>query len=403
MGIGWWVWVVLLCLVALVWASRHIEISRARRRFRPLSEDSYKDGLADPPSLSVLIAAKDEEANIERAVRTMLAQDYPRFELIVINDRSTDGTPAILERLAAETGTNGRLKVVHVTQLREGWFGKNNAMREGVARAGGQWLCFSDADCTQLSRRTLSLAVRHAVETGAEFLSVLPILEARGFWERIVQPVCGAVMVFWFHPKRVNDPRHPAAYANGAFMMITRETYQAIGGHEAVRTEVNEDIHMARLAKQSGRRLLVVSNDNLYSVRMYTGLRQIWHGWSRIFYGCFGSFRRLFISMMFLLTTNVLPYASLILGWTVTGVRGWDQAGPWRIVALAASAAVLAQVTTIARFYRMSRTSPWLAPTFILGAVICIGMLISAMRRLGGRATTTWRGTTYRGNQVASA
>ncbi|MGB9626477.1 MAG: glycosyltransferase [Phycisphaerae bacterium] len=403
MGAAWCVWVVVLFLIALVWASRNLEISRARREQRPLDERSYDGPPPNPPMVSVLIAAKDEEENIERAVRTMLAQDYPRFELIVIDDRSTDRTPAILDRLAAEAkkaGNPDRLKVVHVERLRDGWFGKNNAMREGMERAVGEWLCFSDADCRQISTRTLSLAVRHAVENGIDFLSVLPILETRSFWERIIQPVCGAVMVFWFHPKRVNDPKHPAAYANGAFMLMKRSTYVAIGGHEAVRTQVNEDMHMARLAKERGQRLAVVQNDNLYSVRMYSGLRQIWRGWSRIFYGCFGSFRRLLISAAFLLVTNVLPYSSAVAAWAVIAARGWTDAGPWRLVALAATTAVAMHIVTIARFYRLSRVNVWLAPTFIVGAVICIGMLVNAMFKLGGRTTTVWRGTAYRGNAV---
>mgnify|MGYP005837824893 CR=1 FL=1 len=405
MGIGWWIWIVTLSLVAAVWVSRHVEISLARRRHRPLAEDSY-DGPPQPaPFVSFLIAAKDEEANIERAIRSVLSQDYPQFELIVINDRSTDGTRAILERLAADTaGVNrdGRLRVIHIEQLREGWFGKNNAMREGVSRAGGEWLCFSDADCAQISRRTLSLAMRHATENNIDFLSVLPILETRGFWERVIQPACGAVMVFWFHPKRVNDPRHSAAYANGAFMLMRRRTYDAIGGHDAVRTEVNEDMHMARLAKEQGHRLEVVQNDNLYSVRMYTSLRAIWHGWSRIFYGCFGTFSRLLITLRMLLIMNIFPVGSAMAAWVLVAARGWDAAGPWRAVAAAATVAVVMQTTVIARFYRLSRANPWLAPTWIIGVVFCIGMLINAMLKLGGRTTTTWRGTTYRGSRLAS-
>jgi chlorobactene glucosyltransferase len=403
MTIGWSIWVVLLLLVAGVWALRHLDVSRARRDQRPLDEHSY-DGPPDPsPLVSVLIAAKDEEANIETAVRTMMRQDYPRYELIVINDRSTDRTRGILDRLEAEyaVGGNGRLRVLHVEQLRAGWFGKNNAMREGVELAKGPWLCFSDADCTQTSPRTLSLAMRHAEENGIDFLSVLPVLEMRSFWERIIQPVCGAIMVFWFHPKRVNNPTHAAAYANGAFMLMNRETYDTIGGHEAVKTEVNEDMQMARRTKQCGRRLTVVQNDRLYSVRMYVGFNQIWRGWSRIFYGCFGTFPRLLVSMLFLVASNIFPYTSAVVAWLVTASRGWPDAGPGRAVVVAASIAVAMQLTVIARFYKLSRVNPWWAPTFIIGAVLCIGILFNSMLKLGGRTTTTWRGTTYRGQKVA--
>jgi len=399
---GMMIWAGLLALVACVWASRHLEINRGRREQIPLSSRSYPGPPADPPSVSVLIAAKDEEANIATAVSSLLRQDYPNFELIVVNDRSRDRTPEILESFRAGDPT-GRLKVLHIKQLRDGWFGKNNAMREGVEQAGGQWLCFADADCEQTSERTLSMAVSCALEKKADFLSILPRLATASLWERIIQPVCGAVMVFWFHPRRVNDPQHPAAYANGAFMLVSRRCYEAIGGHEAVKTEVNEDMHLARLAKSNGARLLVMQNDDLYTVRMYARFSEIWRGWSRIFYGCFGTFRRLRVSMLMLICTNLFPYTSLVVALAAVGLTDWPAVNPgWYWVAGVSALAVALQLSVIARFYRLSYASPWLAPTFIIGAVICVGMLANAMLKLKGRTTVTWRGTTYRGSKVGN-
>ncbi len=395
------IWAAALLMVALVWLTRHVAISRARVEQIPLTSRSYPGPPPDAPFVSVLIAAKDEEANIETAVRSMLRQDYPHFELIVINDRSTDRTAGILERLKA-SDTTGRLQVVHVTGLREGWFGKNNAMREGLARARGEWLCFGDADCEHTSPRTLSMAMSLVLERGIDFFSLLPRLATESLWERIIQPVCGGLMILWFNPQKVNDPRHPAAYANGAFMLMSRACYEAIGGHEAVRTQVNEDMHMARIAKERGLRLFVCQNEDLYTVRMYSSLGQIWRGWSRIFYGCFGTFRRLRISMLVMIVMNLFPYGSLLAAAGVMAWRGPAAAGPgWGWVGAAAALAVLMQQTVIVRYYRLSYTSPWLAPTFIVGAVICVGMLANAMLKLKGRTAVTWRGTVYRGEQVA--
>lgn len=393
-------WTVLLLLVTLIWASRHLEIQRAKRELIPLSSHSYSGPPENAPMVSVLIAGKDEEANIERAVRSMLRQDYPNFELIIINDRSQDRTPKILESLKAEDKT-GRLKVIHVSELRDGWFGKNNAMREGVELARGEWLCFGDADCEQTSERTLSMAVRYAMENKADFFSLLPRLEMHGFWERVIQPVAGGLMVLWFHPKKVNNPAAPNAYANGAFMLMSRKCYDAIGGHDAVKTEVNEDMHMARITKEKGLRLLVCQNDDLYTVRMYSNLKQIWRGWSRIFYGCFGTFRRLRITFLMLVMMNHFPYTSLFLSAAVLGLAGWAAANPmWMWVGAASALAVVMQQSVIARYYKISYVSPWYAPTFIMGAVICSGMLINSMLKLNGRTAVAWRGTVYRSNQV---
>jgi len=401
--VGMAIWSVLLALVASVWASRHRAINRAHRELPPLTADTFPGPVSDPPWVSVLIAAKDEEGNIEAAVRTLLDQDYPNFELIVVNDRSNDRTGEILESIRAERADE-KLQVIHVEHLRDGWFGKNNAMREGVARAKGEWLCFGDADCRQTSNRTLSAAVHYARANKIDFLSLLPQLETHSVWERIIQPVCGAVMVFWFNPERVNDPAYSEAYANGAFMLMARTCYEAIGGHEAVRTEVNEDMWMARLAKEHGQRLFMVQNDGLYRVRMYSRFREIWRGWSRIFYGCFGTFRRLRVTMLMLLATNVFPYTSLLIAAAVLLASGWTGAGAgWHWVAGASGIAVLLQQTVIARFYKLSRVNPAWAPTFILGALVCIGMLANSMLKLRGRTATTWRGTTYRDKEVVGS
>lgn len=401
--VGMVIWSVLLAAIALGWVLRHRSISRGIRSAMALSEGTFVGPVPEAPRVSVLIAAKDEETNIETAVRTMLDQDYPNFELIVIDDRSTDRTGQILESLRAERNDD-RLKVVHVRELREGWFGKNNAMREGVAIADGEWLCFGDADCRQTSRRTLSTAVRFALAEKLDFLSLLPQLEMHGIWERIIQPVCGAVMVYWFQPAKVNEPDSSDAYANGAFMLMKRSCYEAIGRHDAVRTDVNEDMSMARLAKKKGQRLFVIHNDGLYTVRMYTTFRQIWRGWSRIFYGCFGSFRRLRLTAIMLTVMNIVPYASLLLAAGAVLLNGWSAVGAgWQAVGGCSLLAAVAQQSVIVRFYRLSRISGWLGPAFVVGAVICVGILISAMFKLGGRSTTNWRGTIYRASTVVKS
>lgn len=383
-----WFWAT--CLIGLVWLRRHIDLWRGRRE-PVLREDEPGPPREDLPSLTVLIAAKDEEGNIARCLSGLVAQDYPDLQIIATNDRSTDRTGRIIDEFAAR---QPRVTAVHVHELRPGWFGKNNAMREGVERAGGAWLCFSDADCAYDSPRLLTAAVRFALREGIDFLSVLPRLEQNSFWERVVQPVAGAIMVLWFPPNRVNDPASSCAYANGAFMLMSRAAYEKLGGHEPVKATLNEDMHMARRAKQLGLRLRVIRGGDLYRVRMYSGLRQIWRGWSRIFYGCFGTLPKLLGSVAMLTFFSLSPYVTLLLS---------PFSGPdWEWLACAAALTLVAQQSVLWLFYPIGGSSPVWALTYPLGAAVCLGMTVNAMRRLGGGATTTWRGTTYTGGAQAA-
>jgi cellulose synthase/poly-beta-1,6-N-acetylglucosamine synthase-like glycosyltransferase len=378
-----WFW--MMCLIALLWLKRHRDVSIGSRE-HTLDESDARGARDALPTLSMLVAGKEEAANIERCLRGLLAQDYPNLQLIAINDRSEDQTGAIMERVAAE---DDRLTALHVTELPDGWFGKNNAMRLGLERATGEWLCFTDADCEFDSPKLLHAAVSFALENKIEFLSVLPKLETGTFWERVIQPVAGAILVYWTPPQKVNNPRKATAYANGAFMLIHRDAYARLGGHEAVKATLNEDMHFARRAKQVGVRLHVLRGGDLYRVRMYTGFRAAWRGWSRIFYGCFGSLGKIVASSAMIIIGSLSPYISLLLS-PLSGAA----AAP---IAMAAGFAVLAQMTVMWRFYQLSGITPILAVTYPLGAALVFAMHLNAMSKAVGVTRTTWRGTTYAG------
>ena len=378
------VWFWLLLAIALIWLRRHLALNRAGRDPVLSPADATSDETA-LPTLSVLVAGKDEEANIERCLTRLLAQRYPQFEVIAIDDRSRDRTAEIMDRVA---GTDSRVKAVHVRELPDGWAGKNHAMHMGIRNATGEYLCFTDADCDFHAPELLAAAVRFARREKIDFLSILPDLEAHTFWERVVQPPAGAILVLWFPPEKVNNPASPRAYANGAFMLMSRAAYDKIGGHEQFRTALNEDMHFARRAKRVGLRLRVIRGGNMYSVRMYVGLRQIWNGWSRIFYGCFGTWPRLIASALFLSIFSMLPPISLL----ISPLLG--EIGPG--IATAAATTFVAQQTVLWRFYRLSSMPPHWALTYPLGAAVCLAMTCNAMRRLAG-ARTSWRGTSYQG------
>lgn len=381
------VWFWITALLPLVWLKRHIDISRGRDE--PILSDAEARPLDDEPPLpplSMLVAGKDEEANIGACIEGLLRQRHPALQIIAVNDRSGDRTGEILDAFAA---ADPRVTALHVRELPAGWFGKNNAMRSGVTAARADWLAFTDADCQFHSPHLLEAAMRFAMRNGVEFLSVLPRIDAGSFWERVVQPAASGMMLFWNPPHRVNSPKSSCAYANGAFMLMSRDAYQRLGGHEAVKATLNEDMHFARRAKQVGVRLRVIRGGDLFSVRMYTGLGQIWRGWSRIFYGSFGTFPRLLASALVLVVASMSPYLTLIAS-PLTG----SAAGP---IGIAALAAIAAQQSVLWRFYPICGVrAPW-AMTYPIGTTLVTAMVLNAMTKLGGLTKTSWRGTVYRG------
>jgi hypothetical protein len=169
---------------------------------------------------------------------------------------------------------------------------------------------------------------------------------------------------------------------------MPRPVYEQLGGHEGCRSVLNEDMYLAREAKRRGLRLRVLRGSRMYSVRMYVGLRQIWNGWTRIFYGSFGTWPRLILSTVFLIVFSMFPPLSLLLS-PLAGPAGGA-------IAIAALLTVAAQQSVLWRFYRLCQMPPWWAVTYYLGAGLCLAIMVNAMRRLAG-ARTEWRGTIYQG------
>ncbi len=398
MSLAFQVWFVLAGGIGLVWLVRLVTIGATLRKRCVLTPDAFHGPLKDAPRVSILVAARDEEDNIEACITTLLDQDYPNSELIVVDDRSRDRTPSILARLARQFGD--RLQVVTVRECPDGWFGKNHAMHNGVAATSGEWLLFSDADCRQTSRHTLSIAMQESRDHATDFLSIIPVLEHRAVWEKILQPASSLVLINRFLPQRVNDPKKRIAYANGAFMLMTRRCYDAIGGHEMVRTRLNEDIDMARLAKQGGQRLRVVENEGLFQARMYPTLLSAWKGWSRIFAGAFATPSRV-------LAASAVVFLFVLAPWISLGVAlvrvVWGEsavAGSWRLALWTWLVVVTMQQLVITRFYAAVGFARAWSLTYVLGVSVALAMLVSALFKVLGATSTTWRSSTYRGGRT---
>lgn len=231
----------------------------------------------DLPLISVVLPVRNEAVHIERCVRALLGQTYPRFEVVVVDDGSTDATPEILRALVGD----GRLKVIQGAPLPRGWTGKNHALHVGVQEARGDWLLFIDADV--LVQCDAVLAAYQCVRRyNAAMLSLWVRQELVSFWERVAQPVIVGMSHATDPFQHVSDSRYPdAAFANGQFILVERAVYERIGGHAAVREAVVEDQMLSRLLKYAGGRMVMLDGTGMVSTRMYSSFAGIWEGWSK--------------------------------------------------------------------------------------------------------------------------
>src|SRR2546427_8226455 len=199
------------------------------------------------PTISVIVPARDEEASLGACLESLVAQTGVSFEIIVVDDGSTDRTREIAQSFSG-------VCVVDAGPLPRGWTGKNNAMATGAKHARGEWLLFTDAD-TLHSLTSLARGLTEAELRQAQLLSYSPEQEVHGFWQQAVMPVIFAELATTYRPSEVSDPNSPAAAANGQYLLIARETYDFIGGHAAVGGSMLEDVALARAVKSSGRKI----------------------------------------------------------------------------------------------------------------------------------------------------
>jgi hypothetical protein len=304
---------VLLVLAAigfLFWVPSALEMALGFRRVPLLDRE---EPLADDacPTLSIVVPACNEAETVEPAMRSLLAVEYPRLEIVAVDDRSTDATGAILDRLAAE---DARLRVVHLTELPPGWLGKNHALMRGSEAVTGEWLLFTDADVVyqpDALRRAVGLAVRE----GCDHLVVYPHMVLEGFWERTFVGFFMVMFNFRFRTWQAAWKRAPGYVGVGAFSMLRTRLYRELGGHQKLRMEVGDDIKLGKVVKRSGaRQVLAVTHDRL-AVRWVVGLRGAIHGLSKnAFAGVDYSWLAAVASCVMLVCGCVWPFLGLFVG-----------------------------------------------------------------------------------------
>ncbi|MYH49592.1 MAG: glycosyltransferase [Gammaproteobacteria bacterium] len=245
-----------------------------RHVFRLERIGDARDGDPPLPRLSVVVAARNEEARAEQALTSLLALDYPDYEVIFVDDRSQDRTGEIADRLSAQ---DDRLRVLHVEELPAGWFGKNHACWRGALAAGGNLLLFTDGDVV-FGREAVTRGVRHLLRRRLDHVAVLPALLMRS-------PMLQACMIVFHWGAhvtarlwQVRDPRSTASFGVGAYNLFRADSYRAIGGHRQVALRPDEDYQLGRLVKLTGHRSDLVRAESSVRCEWYPDVRSLIRG-----------------------------------------------------------------------------------------------------------------------------
>lgn len=363
--------------LAVFWILTAILSYRGMARIPVLTQVTPFDGTSFP-RVSILFAARDEAVKLSEALASLLALDYPNYEVIAVDDRSEDATLEILNNFAQR---DARLKVVHISELPQGWLGKPHALEMAYRESSGEWLVFTDADvqfAPDLLRRSLALIKQER----SDHLTLLAGLDLRGFWEPTAVGYLGVCFALGVRPWRVSNPKSKVYMGVGAFQMIRRSTYEAIGTHRRLAMEVLDDMKLGKLVKQNGFRSGVAPSENFLRIRWQEGIGNVIKGMTKnMFAGFDFNIARTLLGVAGILVISVLP----ILG--VFFARG-----PAQIAAgVAAAVAMLFE----AQLMTQAKASRWFGVTHALGAMIVCYIIVRSMVVTLGRGGVVWRGTFY--------
>jgi len=299
-------------LVVVLWCVLGFRIVRSLRGTIILRANQPSLPRVSFPRVSIIVAARNEEEALPAALQSLLALDYPDFEVVLVDDDSRDRTGAIADEWAAKPAAGGRLKVVHTRQLPPQWHGKVHALHLAASAASGEWIMATDADMI-LHPAILRVAVSFALERGVQLLSIIPQLEFGSFWEKVVLPGFSFLITSLFPVHLVNDPASSRALAAGAFILMKRGDLFALGGYARLRNVLIEDLRMAELFKRNGRRIYLAASRGLLHTRMYSSGAGMFEGLSRTaFEGSGFSVSKMLGAMFLANLLAVFPWVALI-------------------------------------------------------------------------------------------
>ena len=367
---------VLAAVTTLLLTGLFIDFAMGRGQVRVLKD--VRPAQTGPP-LSIIAAARNEARGIEAAVASLLRLDYPALEIVIVNDRSTDDTGAILERLSkVVSGFSRTVKIVNITELPDGWLGKNYALQVGSDAATGDLLLFTDADIV-FEASTLRRAVTLVEEQHIDHLAVIPDIVVPGVALNAFVAAFGVFFSMYARPWKVRDPRSSAHIGVGAFNMIRSEVYRAIGGHRAIAMRPDDDIKLGKLVKKHGFRQDVAIGHGLITVEWYASLGELIDGLMKnAFAGVDYSLWKVAGSSAALFLMNVWPVLAVFFTSGMT--RALNAASVLLIVLI---------------FWTVNGTRVAYVLAFPAAAVLFIYIMWRSALIAITRGTIGWRGTEY--------
>jgi len=350
--------------LALIWLSRVIDAGLGARTLSDISQPEW-DRRPDPiiNSVAIVVPARDEEAAVEQALRRLVSLDYENYQIIAVDDRSTDRTGEIMDTVAGTS--EGKVDVVHIRDLPPGWLGKTHAMWTAARQTNPDWLLFTDAD-VMFRKDALRRAIAYAEAERADHVVLFPRIIMKRASERMMIAFFQLLFVFGHRPWKVADPKAKDHMGVGAFNLVRRSAYEAVGTYERLRMEVVDDMKLGKVIKNAGFRQRVVFGNDLIEIRWARGARGVVNNLTKNFFAVmsFQTWRALLscVGMAFL---NLMPFIGVLIapGWSripygmALASMFFLYAGVWRHVEIHPWYFLLHPVSTTLFIYTMLRST----------------------------------------------
>jgi len=367
-------------LLALIWLSRVVDAVRGVPTIADIARPEWdRTPEATGNRLAVVVPACNEEDSIEQALRRLIALDYPNYQVIAVNDRSSDRTGAIMDAVAASS--NGRLKVVHVTELPAGWLGKTHAMWSAARQSDSDWILFTDAD-VMFRPDCLRRTIAYAEAEPADHVVLLPKIIMKSAGEKMMVGFFQLLFVFGHRPWKVADPKAKDHIGVGAFNLVRRSVYEQIGTYATLKFEVVDDMKLGKVVKNAGFRQRVVFGDDLIEIRWAKGARGVVNNLTKNFFAVM-SFQpwRAVGGSVAMAILNLLPF------WGTFFAPGWTRI-PYAVT-------LASMFLLYAGIWRKVEISPWYFLLHPVSTVLFIYTMLRSMIVTLWNGGVEWRGTFY--------